>query len=613
MNNKVELLKNGIKERLNKAQEEHKKGIDKSEGTVNIATFITGLLVIIIYIILKVTVSFSEGIEKILDFTLVVGITFFADSIYSIFKRWRITKNEYSIYNNVNQQIEKEFEQTECFKWLSGIEDDGITAIINSGLVNVYKNRDNVYQIMKEYLNNNKGAVCEIICYDGIADFRDIFNAELLCGYLNEGLQLKILSANPNVSHWTQHEIDMYINLSQKREYDITPLAYKNRNEINEMKNNWYDVIEEQTRNAKGIFEIKFHNSLPSLFFIRLNNRVFISGKLIGDTNVGKPPIFEYKKTKNGKAEIFIQYKEYFERLWKDPDLATVEQELIINPQLLIKNKVVALILQNTCNAMIEILRTACPDAYTKDAHFPLNTGADPIQAFFTVLDYAEPYESLEKRKITRRYNTNAVTRLFDIDIRDCNGINNLGGKGYPISFSHAIGNVMIKGRGLFRTTDPQKEPQDLERRTSCASLVLPLKFPEKSKNETLIDFVYEGMITRNRIDIPLNRKIGGQDENNFGKEKTKVFATVAFEFDDNIRHIIVPEETRNGEYNIVTYNYENGFVSEYNGHTFNTKQVTRRLIREAERCQKLLLEYFGFDSGIVNDADVLMDGKLDN
>jgi hypothetical protein len=171
----------------------------------------------------------------------------------------------------------------------------------------------------------------------------------------------------------------------------------------------------------------------------------------------------------------------------------------------------------------------------------------------------------------------------------------------------------MVEGKGIFRTTDQQKEPQDLEKRISFASLVLPLKFSEKSKNETIIDFVYEGIITRNRINIPDIRKVDGRDENNYGKKSTKVFATVAFEFDNIIRHIIVSDEAKNGEYDIVTYNHEKGFESQFGGHTFDTKQVIRRLILEAERCQKTLLEYFGFDSGVVNDAYVLMEGKLDS
>ena len=619
MNNKVELLKNGIKEKLNKAQEEHKNGVDKSEGTADGFMLILGICLILAYILvyyLSRDPDFSPNkqesfktLETITQLIMVAGITFCANSIYSLYRRKKILKRDEIIYNEVNEQIDTAFERTECFKWLNKIEDEGITAIINSGLVNVYKDWNNVYEIMKKYLKEKKESICEIICYDGLADFRSTFDVDTICEeYLNNGLQLKILSANPNVSHWTQHEIDMHIKLDARKEFDVSPPHDKYKAQICELKV-WYDDI--LKRQAKSKIVLKYHSSLPSLSLIRMNNRLFLSGKLIGgDTDVSRPPIFEYTITDIGNADelIYYQYKKYFECLWNDPDLATVDQELLIKPQLLINNKVINLILKNTCNAMTEILRAACPHEYMEHKFYPLKTrAANPIKALFTVLDYAEPYESSGARKITRRYNTNRVNRKEgDIGINDCNGNNNLEGKGYPISASHAIGYVMIYGKGFFKTTDPQKEPQDLDNQ-SCISLVLPLK----SKKKNIIDYVHEGSITRDRIDIPDNREFNGQIENNYCKTSTNVFATLTFEFDNNIKHIIIPDEAKNNE-DIIDYNSRNGFTSQFEGYTFNTKLVSWRLIKEAERCQKLLLEYFGFDSGTANDADILMAGKLD-
>jgi len=608
MSNKVELLKDGVKEKFEKAQEEHKKGVDKSEESADIVTFVVGVAVIVIYILSIKHISLPKWIEDVKQFILVMGLTFFANSVYSIFKRWRITKKDVLIYDKVYKQIKTDFEQTEYINWLSGIEDNGITAMMNSGLVNVYKDWNDVYDIMKKYLKEKKESICEIICYDGLKDFRSTFDVNIICEeYLNNGLQLKILSANPNVTHWTQHEIDMHVKLDAKKEFDVSQPPDEYKRQIIGLKD-WYDKI--LRKQAKSKIELKYHSSLPSISLIRMNKRLFISGKLIGgDTDVSRPPIFEYTTTNIGdKEKLFYQYRKYFECLWNDPDLATDEQELLINPQLLINNKVINLILKNACNAMTEILRAACPHEYMEHKFFPLKTReANPIRAFFTVLDYAEPYESPGGKKITRRYNTNRVNRKDgDMGIEGCNGNNELGGKGYPISALHAIGDVMINGRGFFKTTDPQKEPRDADNQ-SCASLVLPLK----SKKKTTIDYVHEGSITREHIIIPETRKVNGQIENNYCNISTNVFATITFEFDNNIKHIIVPDETKNNE-EIINCISKNGFISQFEEYTFNTKQVSWRLIKEAERCQKLLLEYFGFDSGAANDADVLMDGKLD-
>jgi len=615
MNNKIELLKDDIKEKLEKAQEEHKEGVDNGEVQATKLMFFIGLSIILAYILIKKFFSLPE--QFITEFIMVIGITFCADSIYSWYRRRQISKNDALIYNKVNKQIMADFEKKDGIKLLRQIEEnekDGIKItdiIMNNGLVNIHRSRQELYEkIIKNYLDINKDVECEIICYDGMEDFINKFSIDCLCNYIKKGLQLKILSANPNVSYWTQHEIDMSINLNSEREYNIEPLTYNCKIATKEL-NEWYIAITNQLSNdEKNKIQLKFYNSLPSLYLFKMGKKLFISGKLTGDADGSNPPIIEYKDTEN-ENDIFAHYKKYFDLIWNDPDLATFEQELLINPQLLIGNKVVDLILQNTCNAMTEILRAACPDSYTKDRSFPLKQGTDPIQAFFTVLDYAEPYESSGERKITRRYNTNGATRLNEsLGVKKCNGNIDSLIKGYPITCSHAIGRAMVEERGIFRTTIPQNEPQ-YQDKIRCASLVLPLKFSEKSRNKTVIDFVHEGKITKNIINIPDIRKVEGRDEDNYSKKSTKVFATVAFEFDENVRHIIVPDKTKNFEYDIVKYNYENGFTSQFEGYPFDTGQVTRRLILEAERCQKTLLEYFGFDSEVVNDADVLMDGKL--
>jgi len=608
--NKIELLKKSIKEKLDNSLKEQKKVIGKSETQADKLMFFIGLTIILIYTILRILDLISKN-EPLTEFIIVVGITFCANSFYSWYKRQQISKNDEIICDNLNQQIEDEFERTEYyFKWLNEIDDKGnITAIIDSGLVNVYKDWNEIYEKMKKSLKEKRESICEIICYDGLKDFRSSFDVNIMCeDYFSKGLQLKILSANPNVAHWTQHEIDMYIKFDAKKEFDVSQPPDEYRKQIIGLKN-WYDMI--LKKQAKSNIKLKYHSSLPSISLIRLNNRLYISGKLIGgDTDISRPPIFEYKITNNGDKEksLFYQYRTYFNCLWNDPDLTTDEQEILINPQLLINNKVINLILKNTCNAMTEILRAACPLEYKENRYYPLKTReANPIRAFFTVLDYAEPFEISAERKITRRFNTNRVNRIDgDIGINNCNGNNDLEGKGYPLSASHAIGYVMINGEGFYKTTDPKKEPQDLDYQ-SFASLVLPLK----SKKTTYIDFVHEGSITREHINIPDTREFNGKKEDNYCNKLTNVFAALTFEFDNNVKHIIVPDQTGYNE-DIIDCISKNGFISKFEDYIFNTKQVSWRLIQEAERCQKLLLEYLGFNSGSVNDANKLMNGRLD-
>jgi hypothetical protein len=624
----IDDIDKGIEEDLAQTQKEYKEDIDKIGKIALRSNFLLGCLLVLVYFIMTEMIPFFMGhlpqekeiINKLLEdwerelsdwkilleISLIIGITFVANSI-SAFIEKRYAKSKYTEFfkktkKSFNYRI-KSIKENDGIKWLRSIS-DGLKPIMDSGLKTIHSNRDDIIPILTDYLKKKCNKMLRVISYDGLEELRKHFDKNKMNEFINNGLVLHILLANHSHFHWIQQKIDMQTVINGKKEYDVQPLNNNYEEEI-ESDKNWISDINKNIKEDKKRISIKYHNSLPSNYCIITDNRLFISGKMIGDGKISDPPIYEYINNGNDESK-YKKYLDYFDLIWRDEDLSSEFMEIKMTPKLLINNEIINKILQNTCTTMTAILRTIDKNSKVLDQR------ADLIRAFLTVVDYGEPIvvvkdKSGKEKKVTRRYNTNVVSRYDSINLDKCNNL--IDKRGYPITNIHAIGSTILSGKYYFKKINPGKEPQDVENFKSCASLVLPI-IGQKEENISYIEEWNYKIDNSHTIENISETIIFG----NIRESKSKVIATVTFEFGEEIEsHIIsIPKESQNAcEYDkdIIEFNDENGNLFEIEIEDKNTKKTetkkikselsTRRLKDEAERSRVLICTYLGLDNSI--------------
>jgi hypothetical protein len=596
-NEVIDNVKKDVENNFKEAQDVYEKNVNRIERFPLWSTFIIGVLLTLVYIIFNLLEDLKEklfGWDILLQIPLIIGITFIANSITSFLKE-RYAKHKYTkLFENTKKDIIDKIisiKKDVAIEWVGDIPYDDLQSIINSGLKRIHNNPVTIYPILNEYLKENNEKNMYIICYDGLENLRALFPKNRMCEFLNNGLNLYVISANPFHFYWIQHKIDMQISLDEIRPHDVEPLVDINENKIKELDKYWIKEINNIQGGGKGNkISIKYHNSLPSVYCIILDDRLFLSGKMIGDSKISDPPIFEYIKNSNEES-IYKKYSEYFNLLWDDEELSSKDMEIKLTPKLLINNEIVNKILQNTCSAMTDILRTI-----NKDSKI-LIPNADCIRAFLTIVDYGEPItvnDGNGEKKVMRRYNTNAVNRSNTISPYECN--NSIDKRGYPIIESHAIGSTILTGKEYFRIIDLDKEPQDVENFNACASLVLPIM----GQNDRVINYIkhwdYKKDDAHYINDISKTIK-----PNTIESRNSKIIATITFEFGNDLKsHIVsIPHEECKYENDLIDFNEKHGNVFKIELINGEIKPITSelstiRLKEEAKRCKELICKYLG-------------------
>jgi hypothetical protein len=597
----LDRIKYEVNKDLKQVQNDYAKSIESGK-TYLWHTLIIGVLLTVIYFILEFTEIKFQLKEIAVQLSLIVGITFIANFSASFFENINAKKKYADFFKNIKRNLIDKIvtmNNIPLNNLLCNITEKDLQSIVTSGFKRIHSNRDDIIPILIDYLKKKGSKVLRVISYDGLEELRQHFDKNKMNEFINNGLVLRILLANHSHFHWIQQKIDMQTVNNGKKEYDVQPLNNNYEEEIKSDKN-WVKSINDMQRKEK--ITIKYHNSLPSNYCIISDDRLFISGKMIGDGKISYSPIYEYINNGNDES-IYIKYLNYFDLIWKDEDLSSKYMEIKLTPKLLINNEIINKILQNTCTTMTAILRTIDKDSKVLDQR------ADLIRAFLTVVNYGEPItakdESGNDRKLMRRYNTNVVSRYDTINLGKCNNL--IDKLGYPITKSHAIGSTILSGEYFFKKINPEKEPQDVENFKSCASLVLPI-IGQKEENIFYIEEWNYKKDNSHTIENISETNISG----NIKESKSKVIATVTFEFGEEIEsHIIsIPKESQNVcgydkdiiEFNDKNDNYFKIEIQDKNTEKTETKIIkselsTSRLKDEAERCRVLICTYLGLDN----------------
>jgi len=573
---------------------DYKNSEKKLQNIASVFLTITGVLLIVIHMIDLFTPNLiPKNLKQFFEFASIAGLTFVANSLVSLI-RDNLNKNKEKdfIKKFTNPIIDEIFieKSYKIKEWLSVLDNPSIDSIIDNGIIKLYNTQEEAFTDIVNRIKDQKlftdKKECEIICYDGLNDFIGKINDIIIVENLNKGLNIKIISANPNLIYWNQHEIDEELYFKNIKSYDTNGITYTYRRHIDDLVK-WKDNINSQIKKPMFIkvkskeennISIKFTNSLPSLFYFRIGDIMFVSCKTVGHRDSESPTITIECRNVNGNC-MYKHYSDYFKKMWNDENVTSKYAEIILNPKLMIGNNIINKILQNTCASMTAILRNI-PNLPDNIVDFQ-NVS---IRAFLSIIDFGEPYKTNNfNNLISRRYCTNAVDRYGAIEIEKYNDTDK---NGYPINESNAISQAIIKGTTLFSSscTEPKISHNNIK---NCANLVFPLK--ASKENTKIIWFI--------------NNKKKNE------KIETRVIATITFEFDEKLESLIISNDNKENKKinDIMELNHKNNYDSKINNKTIKINQSTARLLYEGEeRCKKLLMEYFGLEQKEKCDWEIM-------
>lgn len=325
------------------------------------------------------------------------------------------------------------------------------------GLIRIYTEKNDTYEIInRNYLVNKKIIDYDIICCGGLSTLRKAEGSKIVEYVKNNHMKVRILTANPNSENLLQFKLDEEMQLSDKKQYNVSALDNTMKRDIYALYD-WINDVNSDLPEGDKI-RIKFYNSLPSLQYHRVGENLFISSRIIGAVSKSSPT-YEYVNT-GSVNDCFNMYTIYFEKLWNDPNFAVESPEVNLNPRLLINDNIINNILKLSC---IDVAK--CWD----------NCNSNAIRASLTVNGYPKPLED----NLPRRYNTNIARGQEILDINSSNGeVRNGRHIGYLAKDeNHVVGRTINSGKTNFELIFNDDD---------CAILSIPILNGEKEVLATL-------------------------------------------------------------------------------------------------------------------------------
>ena len=166
------------------------------------------------------------------------------------------------------------------------------------GLEAIYETRQKMNQstdIAFESLEKN----LDIVAW-GLKSFRDAKD-KIVREKVKRGLKIRFVTLHPDSKYVKQREIDEKEAPGQIKHTILNLQA-------------WIEDLRTIAPKSENI-QVKYYDSLPEDFYFRVDNRIFIGPYLYGISSQ-QTISYEFKAPAKGVT----YYKDYFERLWNDPE-----------------------------------------------------------------------------------------------------------------------------------------------------------------------------------------------------------------------------------------------------------------------------------------------------
>jgi hypothetical protein len=166
------------------------------------------------------------------------------------------------------------------------------------GLEGIYKTRQEMNRSTDEafeYLENE----LDIIAF-GLRSFRDA-KTKIVKEKVKRGLRIRIITLKPSSGFIAQRERD---------EKEVPGQIKKTVMDLIK----WVDELKKESPNPENI-TIRFYDKLPEDFYFRVDDHIYIGPYLYGIASQ-QTISYEFK----GNSTGYEYYKDYFEKLWNDPE-----------------------------------------------------------------------------------------------------------------------------------------------------------------------------------------------------------------------------------------------------------------------------------------------------
>jgi hypothetical protein len=231
--------------------------------TVNIITFLTGVILVLLALLLD--------IQKTVGLIFVsIGTSIIASSVVVYLSSKYLFKQ-----NRIKEIIEI---------W---------------GLSGIYKTRAEM-NISSNVKLRNANECIDIIAF-GLKGFRET-QSQLIEDKIRRGMKIRIVTINPNSKYLSQ------------REKDEKEIDGQIKNTVEQLTEWVFNLKKNQIKQDQ--VQIKYYDTLPFDFYFRIDNNVFIGPYLYG---ISSQQTISYEIT--GNKEGFNYYTTYFERIWNNNEL----------------------------------------------------------------------------------------------------------------------------------------------------------------------------------------------------------------------------------------------------------------------------------------------------
>ncbi|AEG15857.1 hypothetical protein Desku_2321 [Desulfofundulus kuznetsovii DSM 6115] len=172
------------------------------------------------------------------------------------------------------------------------------------GLKRIYRTRQEMNSVCDNYIESKLRKELDIIAF-GLRSLRHSPVAKIIEEKVRKGLKVRILTIHPDSQYLKRREI----------EEEVSEGSIKRT--IEDLRQ-WVEKLKELRPNEDCV-ALKLYDGLPLYFHFRVDNHLFVGPYLYGKDSQ-QTISFEFENT-GSSNDGYAYFSEYFEKMWKRPDL----------------------------------------------------------------------------------------------------------------------------------------------------------------------------------------------------------------------------------------------------------------------------------------------------